>query len=383
MPELTSIKIGDLGNVITGKTPPSKSSEYWDGEYPFITPTDISDDSYRVKTGRYLSLMWKKISPRYLLPKDASCFVCIGATIGKVCLVDRPSFCNQQINAVVPDTSKYNSLYVFYLLNTLREEVKNRAGGAATPIVNKSSFSDIDIAVLPKDDQDRIADILSIYDNLIENNNRRIAILQEIAQSLYREWFVKFRFPGHENTKFIESSLGKIPESWGVARLDDFIVLQRGFDLPKKKRNEEGDVPVYAASGINGFHDEVKVKGPGLVTGRSGTLGVIMLVLEDFWPLNTSLWVKEFKNCSAYYGYYLLSSIGLEGYNSGAAVPTLNRNYVHGLPVISPPIDLIDEFEGYVSSDYRSIDVLKKKNEILKKQRDLLLPKLISGSIQL
>ncbi|TBT88866.1 restriction endonuclease subunit S [Vibrio parahaemolyticus] len=135
----------------------------------------------------------------------------------------------------------------------------------------------------------------------------------------------------------------------------------------RKKRNEKGCVPIYAASGINGYHDQVKAKGPGIVTGRSGTLGIVNLVLEDHWPLNTSLWVKEFKGCTAFYAYYLLDSIGLERFNSGASVPTLNRNDVHGNPVIAPPKELIKKFENIVCVNHKQINVLKRKNENLKK----------------
>jgi type I restriction enzyme S subunit len=117
-------------------------------------------------------------------------------------------------------------------------------------------------------------------DDLIENNSRRIAILEAMAQAIYREWFVNFRFPGHENVKLVESPLGMIPEGWDVGRLDDVLVLQRGFDLPIGARLE-GDVPIYAATGIVGNHNEAKVKGPGVVTGRSGSLGKVTYVHED------------------------------------------------------------------------------------------------------
>ncbi|WP_314267795.1 restriction endonuclease subunit S [Morganella morganii] len=387
---MSTIKIGDLGRVVTGKTPSTKSPEYWNGEYDFITPSDIKDDSYTVRTGRSVSNSWGKKSPQYLLPEGTTCYVCIGATIGKNCYVSKPSFSNQQINAVIPDTDRFNPKYVYALLNTISEEVKNRASGAATPIVNKSSFSDISIEVHRKNQQDLIVNILENYDNLIENNNRRIAILEDMAQSLYREWFVNFRYPNHQdnldaegNPKLIDSPLGQIPEGWEFKRLDDYVELQRGFDLPKDKRNVDGGVPIYAASGLTGYHNEIKVRGPGIVTGRSGTLGIVKLVLEDHWPLNTSLWVKKFRNCTAYYAYYLLDSIGLERFNSGASVPTLNRNDVHGNPVISPPNELIDKFEEIAAVLHKQINVLQRKNENLKQQRDMLLPKLISGQIEL
>ena len=286
------------------------------------------------------------------------------------------------------DFKENNEKYVYYFLQTL--DLAQYNSGAGVPTLNRNHLDELEISIHNHEQQLEISMFLSSYDKLIENNNRRIAILEDMAQSLYREWFVNFRYPNHEdnlnadgNPKLIDSPLGQIPEGWEVKRLDDYVTLQRGFDLPKAKRNNEGDVPIYAASGLTGYHDEIKAKGPGVVTGRSGTLGIVKLVLEDHWPLNTSLWVKKFENCTAHYAYYLLDSIGLERFNSGASVPTLNRNDVHGNPVIAPTNNVIDKFENIVSVKHKQINVLKRKNENLKQQRDMLLPKLISGTIAL
>lgn len=243
---------------------------------------------------------------------------------------------------------------------------------------------EIDLPDLPT--QKKIAGILSAYDDLIENNLRRIAILEEMAQSLYREWFVHFRIPSEVLTqaglpaelKLVDSELGKIPEGWEVGRLDDALVLQRGFDLPKRLR-KEGTVPIYAASGITAMHSESKVKAPGVVTGRSGTLGRVMYVQEDFWPLNTALWVKEFRRATPLYAFYLLQALDLAQFNSGAAVPTLNRNDVHGLPVVLPDVHVLEKFERLASNLQSSKVLHQRKNENLRKTRDLLLPKLLNS----
>lgn len=223
-----------------------------------------------------------------------------------------------------------------------------------------------------------IASILSAYDDLIENNTRRIVILEEMAQMLYEEWFVKFRFPGYEQAKMVESELGMIPEGWEVRKLGDALTLQRGFDLPAKQR-QIGNVPIYAATGINGTHDEAKVKGPGVLTGRSGSIGTVMYVKEDFWPLNTALWVKNFNLVSPIHAFYLLNSLPLTSLNSGAAVPTLNRNDVHKLPIVLPQQELASRFDEYVLPMFDLKWYLTKRNSLLRRTRDLLLPKLISG----
>lgn len=377
-------KIGDLGQVVTGRTPSSTNPNYFGSKFPFITPVDMHERKSAHNTERFLSEEGAELLKRNILPIGSVAVSCIGWQMGKSILVSRPSFTNQQLNAIVPN-NQVDSDYLYYLLTTKREEFFSiaSASGVRTPILNKSSFCDIDIEIPEYEYQKKISLLLSCYDNLIENNSRRIAILEEMAQSLYREWFVKFRYPGHENQKLVKSPLGLIPEGWDVKRLDDFLVLQRGFDLPKQNRDSNGDIPIYAASGFSGFHNEIKAKAPGVVTGRSGTLGIVTLILEDFWPLNTSLWIKDFKNCSAFYAYYLLQGVNLERFNSGSSVPTLNRNDVHGHEVISPPIYLIKEFETFSEACHRSIKNLRNKNENLRCQRDMLLPKLISGQISL
>lgn len=233
-----------------------------------------------------------------------------------------------------------------------------------------------EVPVWPLSTQQRIAAILSAYDDLIENNTRRIAILEEMARRLYEEWFVHFRFPGHEEAEFDEEG----PCGWGKGVLQDVVVLQRGFDLPAKVRTF-GPFPVFAATGKHGTHTEAKVKGPGVITGRSGSLGTVVYVDEDFWPLNTTLWGKEFPLGSPLYAFYLLSSLDLAGFNSGSAVPTLNRNDIHGLPLLLPPSDLLRRFEGMVQPMRKQLRVLELKNANLRAQRDMLLPKLISGEI--
>jgi len=178
----------------------------------------------------------------------------------------------------------------------------------------------------------------------------------------------------------IASPLGLIPEEWGIGRLDDALILQRGFDLPTAQR-KEGNIPVYAATGIAGTHDTARVKGPGIVTGRSGSLGTVIYVDTDFWPLNTALWVREFRHVTPIYAFYLLNSLGLSAFNSGAAVPTLNRNDIHGLPVVLPPHALLALFDEYVATIFAMRKNLQDKNANLRHTRDLLLPKLISGEV--
>ena len=273
-----------------------------------------------------------------------------------------------------------NYFYYFLLSPLGRAELSKCVIGSSQQAYTITALKKAEIPLPPLPTQRRIADILSAYDELIENSQRRIKILETMARALYREWFVHFRFPGHENVPLVPSSMGQIPQGWEVGRLDDVLVLQRGFDLPKASRME-GVVPIYAATGVTGFHIEARVKAPGVVTGRSGTIGDVLYVHEDFWPLNTALWVKEFPKAEPLYAYYVLSSLDLKQFNSGAAVPTLNRNDIHGLDSLVPPRQLQRQFQKLASEMLNQTRALDLQTQNLRRTRDLLLPRLLSGQI--
>lgn len=307
-----------------------------------------------------------------------------GATVGYAKRLRNPPeavFASYLVRLTI-DPAKADPVYIGAIVESrdYKEFVVRNAGGAAQPNANAQILTSYQLRLPDLPTQRRIASILSAYDDLIENNTRRIAILEEMARRIYEEWFVRFRFPGHEQVKMVESELGLIPERWATCRLDDVLVLQRGFDLPRQARTE-GSFPIISATGENGTHKEFRVRGPGVVTGRSGSLGTVMYVECDFWPLNTTLWVKEFKVGSPLYAFYVLQSIDLAGYNSGAAVPTLNRNDVHGFLVLKPTPNVLLHFDAIAGPMLTLKRRLEQKNANLRTARDLLLPKLISGEL--
>ncbi len=248
--------------------------------------------------------------------------------------------------------------------------------GANIPHISGKDIASYEFDLPDLNDQVRIVDCLSAYDDLIATNQRRIALLEDAARRLYREWFVHLRFPGHESVPVKDG----VPEGWRAAPLDEALVLQRGFDLPSGDR-VAGDIPIVASTGINGFHNVAKVKGPGVVTGRSGTLGTVHYVPQDFWPLNTSLWVKEFRAVSPQLAYFILSDLHLEQLNSGASVPTLDRKVAHQLPVLIPVAAVAADFDLRIQPLFDQIHTLKAYNETTARARDLLLPKLMSGQL--
>jgi len=303
-----------------------------------------------------------------------------GANVGQLGWLKSPATVNQAVCSLTPNPQVANHRWLFYALLKGREELVSLAHGAAQQNISQEIIKKFEIEVPDLQEQQKVVVILSAYDDLIENNTRRIEILEEMARRLYEEWFVQFRFPGHEGVEFTDSSLGLIPVGWTVGCLQDVITLQRGFDLPVQHRLA-GSVPIISATGIGGSHVEAKVKGPGVVTGRSGSIGKVMYVHDDHWPLNTTLWGANYPLGSTLFAYYVLSSIDLKGFNVGAAVPTLNRNDIHGLPVNIPPKEIVQSFEKVAEPLHNLTEKLRRKNANLRAQRDLLLPKLISGEI--
>ena len=156
--------------------------------------------------------------------------------------------------------------------------------------------------------------------------------------------------------------------------LSDFITLQRGFDLPTAQR-KDGIVPVVASSGIAGYHNVAKVSGPGVVIGRSGSIGGGQFIASDFWPLNTTLWVKDFKGNNPRFIYYLLRSIDFTRFNSGAGVPTLNRNHItslrirrYGRPVQDRIVLVLSTYDDLIENNRRRILLLEQTARLLYKE---------------
>jgi len=371
--------LGDVCNVVPGFA--FKSKELGELGIPIIKIGNIKEDlSVDVDETQCIpeGLLAEKHS-KYFLGFNDILIAMTGATAGKVGRIrqDRPLMLNQRVAKL--EAKHIHPDFLWHLISSEKYQniFFNLAGGAAQPNMSGGQIEAVSISVPDHQTQKRIADVLSAYDDLIENNRRRIALLEESARLLYREWFVHLRFPGHEHVKIIDG----IPNGWERLPLGEMLTLQRGFDLPVSKR-KEGSFPIYASTGVNGYHVESKVSGPGVVTGRSGSLGKVMFISGDFWPLNTTLWIKEFKKVGPHFSMHLLSDMRLEQYNGGAAVPTLNRNDVHRVEVVYPSPLLLQLFEEQVSELTKQIDILRTMIDKTSNARDLLLPRLMNGVIE-
>ncbi len=369
------VQLKDVADLTLGKMLDDKKNK---GTFlPYLANVNVRWGSFELDDLRQMRFEPHEIERFGLKPGDI--VMCEGGEPGRCAIwnADEPMMIQKALHRIRPLNGLNNKFLFYSFLH------KGRCGGFA-PLFTGSTIKHlpkeklelVELNIPSPPVQERIVSLLSAYDDLIENNRRRIQLLEQSARLLYKEWFVHLRFPGHEHVKIKDG----VPEGWERKPLGELITLQRGFDLPTSQR-KDGAFPIYASTGINGYHAEAKVKAPGVVTGRSGSLGVVMYVSEDFWPLNTTLWVKEFRSVGPLYATYLLDGMHLEQYNGGAAVPTLNRNDVHRVEVLLPSGILLQLFEQYVSDFTRQATLLKKCNDKLERARDLLLPRLMSGEL--
>lgn len=312
-----------------------------------------------------------------------------------MCLTSQTCFTNQQLNSIVINPLKHDPLYIYYLIRMYVPNLKilNAGSSSGRENVNKSSFENIEIQIHELPIQRKIAFILSAYDDLIENNTRRIKILEEMAQMLYREWFVNFRFPNHENVKMVESQLGLIPEGWKVKKLGDICSITMGQSPKSSFYNETGDgLPFH--QGVTNFGDRFPVdKTYCSVKGRIGEAGDILFsVRAPVGRINLSTKqiiigrglcaIHSKTNHQAFILQQLKDKFHLEDSIGGGTIfKSVTKEDMHNIEMLSPELSVIDNFEKFVQSIFRSLEVLTLKNINLHKTRDLLLPKLISGEI--
>ena len=268
--------------------------------------------------------------------------------------------------------------YLFYYLglNQTIGWLKGHAVGATMSNLSAGVVQQLPVRYPPLAWQDAIVDMLDSIDTLIENNRRRIEILEEMARLLYREWFVHFRFPGHEDVELVGSDLGPIPEGWEACRLGDVLELAYGKALRADDRMG-GPVGVFGSGGRVGWHDEALVAGPGIVVGRKGNVGAVHWSDRDFFPIDTTYYVKS--QLPLRFLDQLLRT--LEFIDSHAAVPGLSRDQAYALLVARPDDRLLLRYESAVQPLYDLRRTLSEQNAVLGEARDLLLPRLVSGEL--
>lgn len=345
-----------LTGIITGKKDVNQAEQ--SGEYPFFS------------CARETTLF----SNEFLLDTDAILVSGNGSYTGFVKAYSGKFDLYQRTYALFNFKEGVNWRFIYYLFKYYFEQrYMGGTSGAAIPYITKPVLTDFEFFV-PQDNsiQNEIASILTAYDDLIENNRRRIQLLEESARLLYKEWFVQLRFPGHEHVRIIDG----VPEGWDNKPIKEVLTLNYGKALQADLR-EPGEFPVYGSSGVVGSHNKPLVKAPGIIVGRKGNVGSIFWVSKDYWPIDTVYFVIPEE--SSLYLYHALQKVSF--INTDVAVPGLNRDMAYSRKILIPADNVLSLFHDEVEPIQRQIEKLGEYNNKLSEARDILLPRLMNGEL--
>lgn len=301
------------------------------------------------------------------------------ATAGNVALIQEgEKVCLGQRTVLIrPNKALVNPAFLTYFLLAPKQQYNllSTANGATVAHVNLPTIRNLKLELPNLDVQHRIAEVLSRYDALIENYQRQIKLLEEAAQRLYKEWFVDLRFPGHQSTPIINN----LPQAWQKKRITDILDIKYGKDHKKLK---DGPIPVYGTGGIMRYADSCLYCGESVLIPRKGSLNNIMLVNGSFWTIDTMFYsIPKIEN-AAKIAYFYLKDLDMYSFNIGAAVPSMTINILSGMEISLPTDEIRHEFECTVDNYYQQIELLENQIRNLSEARDRLLPKLMSGEIE-
>jgi type I restriction enzyme S subunit len=369
-------KLDQLGFVGRGRSRhrPRNEPSLYGGEYPFFQTGDIK--AANLYLSEYSQTYNEKGLDQSKQWEPGTLCITIAANIADTAILGIRGCFPDSVIGFIADPAEADVRFIKYYIDLIKLDMQQVSHGTTQDNLSLDKLLRFDFVVPDVEEQRKIAAILSAYDDLIENNLRRIKILEEMAQNLYREWFVKFRFPGHQEARFTDSPFGRIPEGWEVKRLGEILELNYGKALKQEERHG-GNVPVYGSSGVVGFHDMPLVNGPGIIVGRKGNVGSVYWSDENFHPIDTVYFVKS--EMPLRFLFYDLQTKNF--LNNDAAVPGLNRDQAYSLETASPPADILTMFCQLADDFERQAAALRIQNTILRRTRDLLLPRLISGEV--
>ena len=358
-------KLGELTESYSGGTPAAGESEFYGGSIPFIRSAEIAAES----TELFLTEKgYESSSARMVKPGDVL-YALYGATSGEVAVSRQKGAINQAILAILPRDdcdARYITAWLRkqkgYIVTTYLQGGQGNLSGVI--VKNLEVF----IPSLPE--QQKIGFMLSHLDSLITLHQRKYDKLCVLKKSMLDKMFPK------GGSLYPEIRFSGFTDPWEQRKLGEVAPLQRGFDLPVSQMIS-GPYPVVMSNGVGGWHSKYAVKGPGVVTGRSGTIGGLQYIEGDFWPHNTSLWVTSFNSNEPKFIYWLYSSLNLERFGSGSGVPTLNRNDVHD-QLIGVPCNIAEQRR--IGAFFDRLDSLitlhQRKLELLRNIKKSMLDKM-------
>lgn len=375
--EWESSKIGDLGKIITGKTPPTKNQDLWDGNIPFITPRDLQNGKTVLCTERTITSNGIKVMQSVKLPPKSVCVSCIG-NIGYVAMTYSECISNQQINSIIVNSNN-DADFVYYLMKSLHSTFKNYEGQSTTlSILNKKHFSDIDICIPPLDIQKKIAAILSALDEKIATNRAINENLLAQAQTLYKQFFPY----GVQND---------LPDGWRIGTVGEIIEIHDSKRIPlsgaDRSKMEKKIYPYYGAASLMDLVDNYIFDGKYLLLGEDGTVvddagyPILQYVWGQFWVNNHAHILTGRLGYDVESLYMLFKQTPVKSIVTGAVQPKISQANLRSVQVVIPPEHNLREYNDLVEPLFSLFRANEEECKDLTALRDTLLPKLMSGEI--
>ena len=376
MSKWQQVKLGDIAcNIQTGPFGSQlHQSDYSETGTPVVMPKDlvegkISEQSIALVEASHIERLAKhKIQNGDILYSRRG-------DVGRCAYAGKKEtgwLCGTGCLRVTIDESHALPKFIFYQLQTSQSVgwVEKHAVGSTMLNLNTSILSNIPILLPPIEVQRKVADVLSAYDDLIENNRKQIKLLEEAAQRLYKEWFIDLRFPGHESTPIING----IPQGWEKTLLGNLIEIKYGKD---HKNIPDGNIPVYGSGGFMRKCSQALHQGEAVLIPRKGSLNNIMYVNETFWTVDTMFYALMKQQDVGFFVYFLLKSFDMYKMNIGAAVPSMTTSILNAIDVVLPSAIILEDFHRNVNALFKRILTLNKQNDKLMETRNRLLTKLL------
>ncbi len=377
--------------IFSGGTPSTKVKEFWIGKNNWLSSGETKN-TFITKTEKFISdEAVKNSSTKLALIGDiVIASAGQGNTRGQTSLCKINTYINQSLISLRSLKNKIYYYYLFYNLKNRYSELRKISDGhSIRGSLTIKSIGKMKIIFPPLNEQKAIAKILSDLDEKIEVNNRINEILENMAQEIFKRWFVDFEFPNENGEPYkssggemVDSEFGLIPKGWNITELGEIVKLNYGKSLTSKKR-VKGNVDVYGSAGKIGTHNKSLTDEHCIIVGRKGSIGTIYYSKKPSFCIDTTYFFSQ-KDCEIplFIAYMLLRSLNLHKYNSDSAVPGLNRDAVYSIKIILPEQNVLKELDNIVKKIYDIIFSNSKQTEILTKLRDTLLPKLMSGEIR-
>lgn len=354
---------------------------------PFITISNV-DKSNKIDftdTAFVSKEYYDSIDGKRKARKGDILYTVVGSFGIPVYVKEDTEFVFQRHIAILRPHNKIDGKFLYYtmLSRDFYMQADSVALGAAQRTITLNSLRNMTIKLPSFEVQQRIASILSAYDDLIENNQKQIKLLEEAAQRLYKEWFVNLHFPGHEDVEIVDG----VPKGWSIKRLDEVYSIKYGKNLSTNDINDYGKYPVYGANGVIGYYDKCNCEQQVvLITSRgNGSGDVLKTCHRKSFVTNNSFVVNpmtEYKHCEMAFTYQLLKTVDFRAIRTGSAQPQLTNQVISTVVVNLPSRELIIDYCNKVTVMEDTILKLKKEIMLLEEVRDRLLPKLMSGEVE-